>query len=387
MKGSRMKRTFMAVVGVAPLALALTLAATPAQAGSLVPVTAASGDAVAGQYIVTLKSGAAASVASTHGIAMRHIYNSAVKGFAATLSGAQLHALQSDSSVAGIEPNQVVRIATTQSPTPSWGIDRIDQRNLPLSNSYTYTATGAGVTAYIIDTGINPTHPDFGGRAAVAFDATGGNGIDCHGHGTHVAGTIGSTSYGVAKGVALRGVRVLNCAGSGTTADVIAGVDWVTANSPGSSVANMSLGGGKSTALNNAVANLSNSGVLVAVAAGNSSANACNSSPSSEPTAMTVAASTITDASASFTNFGRCVDLYAPGVNITSTWLGSGTNTISGTSMATPHVAGVAALYKSTFGDAPSATVASYITSNATAGVLSGVPRRTPNLLLYTNQL
>jgi subtilisin family serine protease len=377
----------MAVVGVTPLALALTLTATPAQAQSFVPVAAASGDVVAGQYIVTLKSGAATSVASAHGITVKHVYNSAVKGFAATLSGAQLHALQSDSNVASIEPNQVIRISTTQTPTPSWGIDRIDQRNLPLSNSYTYTATGAGVTAYIIDTGINPTHPDFGGRAAVAFDATGGNGIDCHGHGTHVAGTIGSTSYGVAKGVALRGVRVLNCAGSGTTADVIAGVDWVTANSPGPAVANMSLGGGKSTALNNAVANLSNSGVLVAVAAGNSSANACNSSPSSEPTAVTVAASTITDASASFTNFGRCVDLYAPGVNITSTWLGSGTNTISGTSMATPHVAGVAALYKSTFGDASSATVASYITSNATAGVLTGVPRRTPNLLLYTNQL
>jgi subtilisin family serine protease len=384
MKGSRMKKTFMAVVGVAPLALAL--AATPAQAGSFVPVAAGS-DVVAGQYIVTLKSGAASGVASAHGIAMRHVYNSAVKGFAATLSGVQLRALQNDSNVASIEPNQVVRIATTQSPTPSWGIDRIDQRNLPLSNSYTYTATGAGVTAYIIDTGIDPTHTDFDGRAAVAFDATGGNGIDCHGHGTHVAGTVGSTSYGVAKGVALRGVRVLNCAGSGTTADVIAGVDWVTANSPGPSVANMSLGGGRSTALNNAVANLSGSGVLVAVSAGNSAANACNFSPASEPTAVTVAASTITDASASFTNFGRCVDLYAPGVSITSTWLGNGTNTISGTSMASPHVAGVAALYKSTFGDAPSATVASYITSNATAGVLSGVPRRTPNLLLYTNQL
>jgi subtilisin family serine protease len=382
-----MRRTLSAIAGVVPLAVALTLVATPAQASVLVRVDTASGEVVAGQYIVTLRSGAAASVASAKGIAVRHVYTSAVNGFAATLSDAQLRALQRDPSVASIEHNQVVNLATTQSPTPSWGIDRIDQRTLPLSNSYTFTASGAGVTAYIIDTGINPTHPDFGGRAAVAFDATGGNGIDCNGHGTHVAGTIGSTTYGVAKNVALRGVRVLDCTGSGTFADVIEGVDWVAANSPGPAVANLSLGGGKSTAVNNAVANLSNSGVLVAVAAGNSAANACNSSPSSEPTAVTVAASTITDASASFTNFGRCVDLYAPGVNITSTWLGSGTNTISGTSMATPHVAGVAALYKSTFGDATSATVATYITSNATAGVLTGVPRRTPNLLLYTNQL
>jgi subtilisin family serine protease len=382
-----MRRRLFAIAGAVPLAVALTLVATPAQASAVVSVDAASGEVVAGQYIVTLRSGSAAGVAAAKGIAVRHVYTSAVNGFAATLSPAQLHAVQRDPSVASIEHNQVMRLATTQSPTPSWGIDRIDQRTLPLSNSYTYTATGAGVTAYIIDTGINPTHPDFGGRAAVAYDALGGNGIDCHGHGTHVAGTVGSTSYGVAKGVALRGVRVLDCGGSGTFADVIEGIDWVAANSPGPSVANMSLGGGKSTAVNNAVANLSNSGVLVAVAAGNSSANACNSSPASEPTAVTVAASTITDASASFTNFGRCVDLYAPGVSITSTWLGSGTNTISGTSMATPHVAGVAALYKSTFGDASSATVARYITDNATPGVLSGVPRRTPNLLLYTNQL
>jgi subtilisin family serine protease len=382
-----MRKTLLALAGVVPLAVALTLVATPAQARVLVQVDAAGGEVVAGQYIVTLKSGAAATVAKARGIAARHVYTKAVNGFAATLSGTQLRALQSDPSVASIERNQVIHLATTQSPTPSWGIDRIDQRTLPLSNSYTFTASGAGVTAYIIDTGINPTHPDFGGRAAVAFDATGGNGVDCNGHGTHVAGTIGSASYGVAKSVALRGVRVLDCNGSGTFADVIEGIDWVTANSPGPAVANLSLGGGKSTAVNNAVKNLSNSGVLVAVAAGNSAANACNSSPSSEPTAVTVAASTITDASASFTNFGRCVDLYAPGVNITSTWLGNATNTISGTSMATPHVAGVAALYKSAFGDASSATVTNFITGNATAGVLTGVPRRTPNLLLFTNQL
>ena len=382
-----MRRAFLAGAAVAPLMLAVTMAATPAQAQSVIPVAAASGQVVAGQYIVTLKTGSATRVASAHGITAKYVYTSAINGFAATLSGKQLRALQRDSNVASIEPNQVIRLETTQSPTPSWGIDRIDQRNLPLSNSYTFTANGTGVTAYVIDTGINPTHPDFGGRAAVAFDATGGNGIDCNGHGTHVAGTIGSASYGVAKNVQLRGVRVLDCSGFGTTAGVIDGVDFVTANSPGPSVANLSLGGGKSAALNRAVANLSNSGVLVAVAAANSAANACSFSPASEPTAVTVAASDINDASASFTNFGRCVDLYAPGVQITSTWLGNTTNTISGTSMATPHVAGVAALYKSTFGDAPSATVASFITSNATPGVLTGVPKKTPNLLLYTNQL
>jgi len=382
-----MRKTLTALVAAAPLALALALVATPAEAGPLVQVDAASADVVAGEYIVTLKPGAAATgVATAKGIAARNVYRS-INGFSASLSDAQLRALQRDPSVASIEHNQMVRLATTQSPTPSWGIDRIDQRNLPLSNSYTYTATGAGVTAYIIDTGINPTHPDFGGRAAVAFDAVGDgqNGIDCHGHGTHVAGTIGSTSYGVAKDVQLRGVRVLSCSGSGSTAGVIAGVDWVTNNSPGESVANMSLGGSKSRALNNAVAALANSGVSIAVAAGNSAADACNSSPSSTPEAITVAASDINDGSASFTNFGRCVDLYAPGVNITSTWLGSGTNTISGTSMATPHVAGVAALYKSSVaGDPSSAAVASFIASNATSGVLTGVPRRTPNLLLNT---
>jgi len=380
-----MRRTFTALAAAVPLTLAMALVATPAQAGTLVQVDAATGTVVPGQYIVTLKSGASAGgVTLGLGVAIRHIYTDAARGFAATLTPAQLGALQRHPGVAAIEHNQVVSIDTTQLNPPSWGIDRIDQPNLPLSASYTFNATGAGVTAYIIDTGINPTHPDFGGRAAVAFDAIGGNGVDCHGHGTHVAGTIGAASYGVAKGVQLRGVRVLTCGGSGTTADVIEGIDWVTANSPGPSVANMSLGGGKSSALNNATAALANSGVSIAVAAGNSAANACNFSPAGTPEAITVAASAIDDTSASFTNFGRCVDLYAPGVGITSTWLGSGTATISGTSMATPHVAGVAALYKERFGDASSAVVSDFITDNATPGVLTGVPRRTDNLLLFT---
>jgi subtilisin family serine protease len=380
-----MRRSFTALVGAAPLALALSLVATPAQAaGPLVQVDAATGEVVAGQYIVTLKSGTASGLVSAKGIAAQHIYN-AVNGFAATLSGTQLSALQRDPRVASIEHNQVVHIETTQTGA-TWGIDRIDQRNRPLSTTYTYNHDGTGVTAYIIDTGITPGHPDFGGRAAVAHDSLGGNGIDCHGHGTHVAGTIGSTTWGVAKGVQLRGVRVLDCSGSGTTAGVIDGVNWVAnrANTPGKSVANMSLGGSKSTALNNAVNTLATNGVSIAVAAGNSAADACNSSPSSASAAITVAASDINDASASFTNFGRCVDVYGPGVSITSTWLNNGTNTISGTSMATPHVAGVAAVYKSSLATDPSsAAVASFITSNATSGVLTGVPRRTVNLLVF----
>jgi len=383
-----MRKLLSVLPVVAPVTLTMALVALPAQASPLIQVDAATGEVVAGQYIVTLKSGTAASVLAARGIAAQHVYTDAINGFAATLSDAQLSALQRSPSVARIEPNQVVRTATTQGPPLPWGIDRIDQRNLPLSNSYTYTATGAGVTAYIIDTGIRAYHPDFGGRAAEAFDALGGGpgqALDCNGHGTHVAGTIGANTWGVAKGVQLRGVRVLDCNGSGTTATVIAGIDWVMNNSPGPSVANMSLGGGKSTALNNATTALSNSGVSVSVAAGNSSANACNESPASTPEAITVAASASNDTSASFTNFGRCVDLYAPGVGITSTWL-SGTNTISGTSMATPHVAGVAALYKSAVGGDPSSNaVASFITSTATSGVLTGAHPQSPNLLLFTN--
>jgi len=376
-----MRRTLLACVAAVPLAVALSVVAIPAQAGTYVPLTAVTGQVVPGQYIVTLMAGV--SGVSAAGITPRHVYGTALNGFAAQLDAAQLRALQRDANVAAIEQDQVVHATVTQSPTPSWGIDRIDQRNLPLSNSYRYNANGAGITAYIIDTGIDPSHPNFGGRAAVAYDALGGNGIDCHGHGTHVAGTIGSAAYGVAKGVALRGVRVLNCAGSGSFADVIEGIDWVAANSPGPSVANMSLGGGFSSAVNSATANLSNSGVSVAVAAGNSAADACTFSPASTPQAITAAASASNDTSASFTNRGSCVDLYGPGVSITSTYLGGGTAVFSGTSMASPHVAGVAAIYKQVNGDQPSNKVQNWIRNRATVGVLTGVPANTPNLLLF----
>ena len=236
----------------------------------------------------------------------------------------------------------------------------------------------------MLDTGITPTHPEFGGRAAVAYDALGGNGIDCHGHGTHVAGTIGATTWGVAKAVRLRGVRVLGCTGSGSTSGIIRALDWVRVNATRPAVANMSLGGGFSSALNTATTNLANSGVFIAVAAGNENQNACNVSPASAAAAYTTAASDRTDLRASFSNYGSCVDGYAPGVAVVSTWLSNGTRSASGTSMASPHVAGVGALYKSANGEASSATVSSWINTNATANVIRSNRTGTPNRLLYT---
>src|SRR5215211_3610418 len=296
-----MRRTLLAFAAVAPLTVALGVVAVPAQASSYVQVASVTGQVVPGQYIVTLKSSTGQGVAAAAGIAPQYVYTGALNGFAAQLNDAQLRALQHNPNVSMIEPDQVVQATVTQSPVPSWGIDRIDQRLLPLNNAYTYNNTASTVTAYVIDTGINYSHPNFGGRASFGFDAFGGNGADCHGHGTHVSGTIGGSTFGVAKAVRLKAVRVLNCSGSGSWSGVIAGIDWVRLNSPGPAVANMSLGGGFSSSVNNATANLSNSGVLVAVAAGNSAANACNSSPASTSVAVTVAASDRTDHSASFT--------------------------------------------------------------------------------------
>jgi subtilisin family serine protease len=343
------------------------------------------GDAIPGHYIVVVKQDRdPAAVARWQDAAGRHLFRS-VHGFSAALDASQVRALRASARVAYVEPDRVVTASATQTMDSAgnpWGLDRIDQRALPLSRTYTYTHAGAGVTAYIIDTGLTANHPDFGGRAQNVFDALGGNGADCNGHGTHVAGTIGGTTYGVAKAVQLRGVRVLNCSGSGSTSGIIRALDWVRVNAVRPAVANMSLGGGRSSSLNTATANLANSGVFIAVAAGNENQNACNVSPASTPAAYTTAASDKTDLRASFSNFGSCVDGYAPGVAIKSDWLAGGTNTISGTSMATPHVAGVGALYKSTFGDASSATVASWINTNATTGVIRSNRGGTPNRLL-----
>ncbi|HEY0639184.1 MAG TPA: S8 family peptidase [Pseudonocardiaceae bacterium] len=376
------RRTLAACGAFAALAVTLGLTSVPAQAAPLVPVAEADGVVVPGEYIVTTRPGAV-TVAADAGVAVLHRYEHALHGFAARLDDRQLRALRRDKDVLAIEPNQVVHALTTQTPTPNWGLDRIDQRALPLNNQYTFTSTGTGVTAYVIDTGIQPTHPEFAGRAVIGYDATGGNGIDCNGHGTHIAGIIGSATYGVAKRVRLSAVRVLNCTGSGTIAQVIAGVNWVQANSPGPAVANMSLGGGSSAAMNTAVNNLAASGVFVAVSGGSSGSDACNFSPSGASGAFAVSATDRNDNAASFNNFGRCIKMCAPGVLITSTWLNGGSATLSGTSMANPHVAGVAAMYKQVAGDQSSPTVAAWLLRTATPIP----PTSCSGLLLYTGGL
>jgi len=371
-------------------------ASNPAQPASEVFDQATAGEAVPGQYIVVFQNSVAdpASVATelvnTAGGSLLHVYTSAIKGFAARLPAPAADALGRNPLVASVEGDQVMRADVTQSMNANgdpWGLDRIDQNALPLSRTYTYTSTGAGVHAYIIDTGIWTLHPEFGGRATNVFDAYHATGEDCNGHGTHVAGTIGAATYGAAKGVSLHGVQVPSCVGVGLNSDVIAGVDWVTANHLNPAVANMSLGGGKSPALDQAVTNLWNSGVFLAVAAGNDNVDACTESPSGAASVFTVAASEKTDAKASYSNWGTCVEAYAPGSAIVSTYLGGTTMSLSGTSMATPHVVGVAALYKATFGDQPSASVSSWIISNSTSGVITGNVSGTPNRLLFKSTL
>ncbi|MDG4765370.1 S8 family peptidase [Solwaraspora sp. WMMD406] len=383
-------------------AVATALIGNPAAAAPAGEIQLAGGEtAVANSYIVVLKDTAVAgragsartaavadragSLASQYGGAVDRVFGAAVNGFEATLSASAARRLAANSAVAYVEQNHSVSLAATQTNPPSWGLDRIDQRNLPLSRSYTYPNTGSNVTAYIIDTGIRTTHNDFGGRARAGYDAFGGTSADCNGHGTHVAGTVGGAAYGVAKGVRLVAVRVLNCSGSGTTAGVIAGVNWVTANAVKPAVANMSLGGGASSTLDSAVASSISSGVTYALAAGNSSANACNTSPARVAAGLTVGATTSTDARASYSNYGTCLDIFAPGSSITAPWYNSNTatRTISGTSMAAPHVAGAAALVLGRYPSYTPAQVGSYLTSNATTGVVTGAGSGSPNRLLF----
>jgi subtilisin family serine protease len=321
----------------------------------------AEGPVAPGRFIITLREGASPeAVADAYGLRPDFVYHRALNGFAGTMSDAARDGLLRDARVLRVEPDGIMEAYTTQTGA-TWGLDRIDQHALPLSTTYGYSNTGSGVTAYIIDTGIRFTHGEFGGRATSGFDAVdGGSADDCNGHGTHVAGTVGGATYGVAKGVSLVAVRVLNCSGSGTTSGVIAGIDWVTTHHSGPSVANMSLGGGASSSLDAAVSNSISSGVAYAIAAGNGNMggiaqDACKYSPARVPAAMTIGATNQTDTKTSWSNYGNCVDWFAPGYQITSAWYSSNTatNTISGTSMATPHTAGVAALYLQTN---PSAT-------------------------------
>lgn len=327
----------------------------------------------------------AQELAATHRGNLGQVYQHALNGFAIEMTPEQAEALSLDFRVKYVEEDGVVTADATQS-NPPWGLDRIDQRNLPLNAIYTFNWTGSGVRAYVIDTGIRTTHTQFGGRASNVFDAFGGNGADCNGHGTHVAGTIGGSTYGVAKSALLRGVRVLNCSGSGSNSGVIAGVDWVTNNHINPAVANMSLGGGASSALDTAVNNLANSGVPIAVAAGNSSTDACTQSPARAANAITVGSTTTSDARSSFSNFGTCLDIFAPGSGILSAYFSSdtATATLSGTSMASPHVAGVAALYKQFNPGASASTTRNAIVNGSTTNHVTNAGSGSPNRLLYS---
>jgi subtilisin family serine protease len=351
---------------------------------------------IPGRYIVVFKSGvdnpgaAAAGLMQGSGGKLHHTYGSAIKGFAASLPDAALQGIRNNPLVDYIEQDQTVSLAQVASPQnqATWGLDRIDQADRPLDTQYNFSNTGAGVYAFILDTGLRADHMEFAGRVRPGFNVIAdGNGTnDCHGHGTHVAGTVGGTTWGVAKGVAVIPVRVLDCTSYGSWSGVIAGIDWVANSSLRPAVANMSLGGTPSSSLDAAVAGAVSKGVTMVVAAGNNGANACNYSPARAPSAITVGASISTDARAIYSNTGTCLDLFAPGSAITSASNVDTTSSklMSGTSMASPHVAGVAALLLQANPTASPAAVASAITSSATPNRLTSIGTGSPNLLLYS---
>ncbi|MEU9332466.1 S8 family serine peptidase [Streptomyces sp. NPDC048290] len=397
---TRRRLTAISVFASAALAAGL-VSALPAAAAPAAPAAEGriqyegAANAVADSFIVTLKPGharagtaAGKAITDKYGAGIERTYRTALNGYAIEATEAEAKRLAADPAVASVVQNRTFTIEATQPNPPSWGLDRIDQRALPLNSSYTYPDNGGqGVTVYVIDTGVRITHSDFGGRARYGYDAIDNDNTaqDGNGHGTHVAGTAAGTAYGVAKRADIVGVRVLNNAGSGTTAQVVAGIDWVAQNAVKPAVANMSLGGGADTALDTAVRNAIASGVTFAVAAGNESTNASTRSPARVTEAITVGATTSTDAKASYSNYGTVLDLFAPGSSITSAWNtgDTATNTINGTSMATPHVAGAAALHLAANPAATPAQVSTALTTAATPNVVTSPGTGSPNRLLY----
>ncbi|MFE9565756.1 S8 family peptidase [Streptomyces sp. NPDC006487] len=384
-----------ALIAVTPVAVGSASAAAPEP--TPVPLTV-SANAIPGQYIVTLEPGyEPAKVAERLGLKPKFLYTKAMNGFAVPMTKLQLEiarvalgvkSVASDAKVSA--PSNVPTASTAlRGPSTSWGLDRIDQKELPLDNTFTTQGNGAGVTAYVLDTGIDYAHEEFGGRATFGFDAIGDgrNGQDCNGHGTHVAGTIAGKTYGVARKANLVSVRVLNCEGTGDSSGIIAGLDWVAKNAKQPAVLNGSLGGDKSDVVNEAANAVMEAGVLPIIAAGNSSKDACQVSPASAGKVVTVAASNRYDEETSFSNFGTCVSLYAPGEQIVSAKLGGGSITESGTSMAAPHVTGAAVLYKQANPAATPESIAEYLDSESTKDVLTNISKGTANQLLFTGGL
>lgn len=348
------------------------------------------------QYIVILNKDAGPSKDFAQNIAKQHAgkvlqsYDTVFKGFAIylpdTAGAAFIEAMKKNPHVLSVESDTIVNIDATTQSNPDWGLDRIDQKALPLNSTYSYLQTGSGTTAYIVDTGILSSHQEFSGRVLSGYTAiSDGNGTtDCNGHGTHVAGTVGGTTYGVAKSVNLVPIRILGCDGSGASSNVIAGLDWILKNGKKPAVVNMSLGGATSSSLDSAVENLYNNGYVMVVAAGNSNTDACTSSPARVSKAITVAATDNTDTRASYSNYGSCVDIFAPGSQINSSWIGSNTATkiLNGTSMATPHVAGVVAEMLQSTPTASPQTISTNLLNQASSNVVKN-PSGSPNRLLY----